>query len=166
LAGCHNIRRINAYHDGELAPTEARQVQQHLLQCPACRQELERLRALSHWLTAAPTPEVAPAAMDRLRHSVGPRRDRLVLRTAGVLTAVAAAVLIVCSALLWQARQAGPDVAGVPAEWETAAVMPEATAAAADTASGAAAANDEDEDVELAQSILGSLLPEGGSGHE
>jgi anti-sigma factor RsiW len=163
LAGCEDIQPISAYHDGELPPADAQAVARHIAQCPSCRTELERLQAISKWLSAAPQPAIPPAAVDRLRRSVRPRRDRLVLRTTKALTAAAAAVLLVCAGALWRGRQAGAGPIQRRADWETAAVMPASVGLAA-SASGADV--EDNGDVELARSILGSFSAEGGYGRE
>jgi anti-sigma factor RsiW len=160
-----DIQRISAYHDGELPPGEAQELAEHIRQCPACRQELGRLRALSDWLSSAPAPDVSAGALRRLQRSLRPRRDRVIVRTAKALTAAAAAVLIACSVLLWQGRDAADSSLPVVAEWEQAAVMPASGGqVAADPAFSGG--TEQDVDVQLARSILGSLSPEGGHGHE
>ena len=124
MDSCENIQRIGAYHDGEMSAAEAEALEAHLSHCLACRKELDRLRAMSRWLSSAGGAEVSDAALARLRRSLQPGRDRAGLRMAKALTAAAAAVLIVCSALLWQRSQAAPASAGPPAPWERRAVMP------------------------------------------
>lgn len=46
---------IAAYHDSELDAIRLSQVESHLLECPACRAELEALKALSTMLQMNPT---------------------------------------------------------------------------------------------------------------
>jgi anti-sigma factor RsiW len=43
-----SVEALQAFLDGELEPVEAREIRRHLVCCPACRQELSRLRLL--WL--------------------------------------------------------------------------------------------------------------------
>jgi anti-sigma factor RsiW len=50
----HVSRWIAAYCDGELSGAKLRQVKAHLAGCPACRREVEDLRALSAMLHASP----------------------------------------------------------------------------------------------------------------
>ncbi len=161
MACCENVSRISAYHDGELPLAEAHELADHILQCPACRAELSRLRALSEWLSSAPTPEMPPAALERLRCSVRPRRDRAVLRTAKSLMAAAAAVLIVCTMLLWQREPGGTGPVQPVEDWERAAVMPIAREPVLSDAGA-----EEDVDVQLARSILGLSSMEGGGGYD
>ena len=157
LAYCRNTQRISAWHDGELPPPEAQELAQHVAECPACRHELDSLGGLSRWLSSAPIPEIPAAALSRLRYGFRPQRDRAILRTARALTAVAAAVLIACSVLLWRGMDAGVAPDQTPGEWERAAIMPTLPEPRAE---------DEDVEVELARSILGSFSGEGGRGYE
>ena len=163
MASCPKGEKISAYHDGELPVGEAAEVERHLQRCAACRHELERLRALSEWFAGTvPAGEAPPALLDRLRRTIRPRRDRIVLRTAGTLTAVAAAVLIACSALLWQRWQAATP-AGQPAAWEALAVTP--TSVEAD-GSLAEETTETDADVQILRSILGDAADQNGDDHE
>jgi len=123
---CQYAQQIGPYHDGELPAERAAEVERHVEQCPQCRRELDGLRAISQWLAAAPAPDVTDEALGRLRRSLRPRRDSIILRTAAALSGVAAAVLIVCSALLWQRLQTAPPVTP-PAGWESLAITPVAT---------------------------------------
>ena len=152
MDSCDNLQAISAHHDRELPPDRARQLEQHLRQCDACRQELARLEALSGWLSTAPTLEIPASAVDRLRHSVKPERDRVVLRTARALTAAAAAVLVVCSVQLW--RQGRSDQA--PPGWEQAAVV--TPSASSETV--------QDADLQLVRSILDAPVDGGGYSRE
>lgn len=60
---CENMRpHFNAYLDGELHGLRLAQLEAHLEECAACREELERLRRVSNLLQAAPAPQVTPPA--------------------------------------------------------------------------------------------------------
>ena len=50
----HVTAWVNAYHDGELHGDRLFQVETHLRDCPACRAELEALKALSTLLQKSP----------------------------------------------------------------------------------------------------------------
>jgi len=124
MASCENERKLSAYHDGELPAPEAAELEQHLARCETCAAELRNLRAMSRLLSSAvDVQQVPPGAMDRWRRSVRPGRDRVILRMTEMLSAAAAAILLVCSAMLWQqwntaarpARQSSPS-------WEIVAV--------------------------------------------
>src|SRR5512138_2398761 len=53
----HVIDWLNAYLDGELNGSQLQQVEAHLVDCQACRAELESLAALSSLLHEVPLPE-------------------------------------------------------------------------------------------------------------
>ncbi len=161
MSGCENIRRIGAYHDGELPGAERDELERHIRRCDDCRRELRRLEALSRWLASAPRPEVPAEVLERLRRSIRPRRDRIVLRTAGSLTAAAAAVLIACSAVLWQRWQAGTRQLG-PDWGETALIATSPQAPGSDIVGETE--TEPDVDVEIIRSILGGAT--GGNGYE
>jgi anti-sigma factor RsiW len=54
----HVTAWVSAYHDGELSGARLFQVEAHLLDCPACRAELEALKALSTLLQKSPAMPV------------------------------------------------------------------------------------------------------------
>lgn len=161
MEACENSLRINAYHDGELPPADATRLEEHLRQCPACRLELQRLRAMSRWLASASPPEVPAEAIGRLRGSIQPARDRMILRTAKALAAVAAAILLTCSAMLWQRFQTPAAPQSIIEPWETVAVAPNSTDAAED-----ADQTEADVDIQLARSMLEILDTEDGYDNE
>ena len=130
MAGCEHSRRIGAYYDGELPPTECRAMEEHLGRCPPCARELERLRRVSELLSTAGAPEISPDALSRLHDNARVIRQGVIARTAAWLTAAAAAILLVCSLSLWR-TQAGEGIYDAPAEtWETVALAPESDVAA------------------------------------
>jgi anti-sigma factor RsiW len=70
---------LGAYHDQELNVQQTRRVKVHLEHCASCREELERIQALSRLLSEAPLPE-RTAAPARFTARVGlllPRREPL-----------------------------------------------------------------------------------------
>jgi predicted anti-sigma-YlaC factor YlaD len=56
----HVTEWLNAYLDGELKNGQLRQVEAHLVECPACRRELESLARLSSLIHEVPAPEFTP----------------------------------------------------------------------------------------------------------
>ena len=156
---CERIERIGAYHDGELPTAEASALARHVEDCPACREELHRLRVLSGWLSAA--PEVPPAAVERLRGAFQPYRSQSVLRLAKALTVAAAVVLLVCSAFLYRDTAVQQSPVSQPTEWERTAVV-----SSGDSVVPTTTITTQDPDVELAQSILATLVTGGGSGYD
>ncbi len=72
---CKNVNGLlGRYLDGELEPTTAAQVEEHLKACPDCRKELEALRALDLLVREQDSgPELADDYWDWHRHQVWKR---------------------------------------------------------------------------------------------
>ncbi len=157
MASCENQRRISAYHDGELPPAEAAELERHLVRCDACAEELRKLCAMSHLLSSAIDVRQVPAeAMDRWRGSLRPGRDRVILRMTEMLSAAAAAVLLVCMTMLWQQWSAAPaGPARQQSAWEAVAVRT-ASAPVRTLAGQLTGGADTPPDVLLANAILAS----------
>ncbi len=151
MPDCEHSRRLSAYHDGELLPEECRDLEEHIRHCPPCARDLERLRSLSMVFGSAEMPGMSPDAFERLHSSVGSIREGLTVRMAGVLTAAAAAVLLVCSVWLWQARVTQESYVGGGPAWEGAAVRPQL-----------AVSPSADGEMQLAQWIIEDLSRENG----
>ena len=123
MASCQNERKLSAYHDGELPAAEAAELERHLARCDTCAAELRKLRAMSRLLSSAVEVQQVPAeAMDRWRRSLRPGRDRVILRITEMLSVAAAAILLVCSTMLWQQWSSAAGPARQPAAWENVAV--------------------------------------------
>jgi len=63
-------RLLSAYVDGELTAAEARAVQEHLLDCAACRDAHDRLRATRDLLAGLPPAEPPAEFWANLRHPI------------------------------------------------------------------------------------------------
>jgi hypothetical protein len=104
--------RIEAYHDGELDAAERAAVERHVAQCPACAADLAWLAGVSRSLESVP-PGMTPAERGRLDAALegvlvaGPDAGFdsdeggepesypiSLYRTAGVLSAIAASILL------------------------------------------------------------------------
>ena len=92
-------------------------MEEHLRSCPSCARELEQLRGLSRLFGAAEMPEISADALQCVHSGVRRVSERVVVRTAAMLTAAAAAVLLVCSIWLGQPGATYQD-------WEIAALGP------------------------------------------
>jgi predicted anti-sigma-YlaC factor YlaD len=76
VATCEETReRLSAHLEGELEGRESKRVLRHLARCHYCRELLQslaravdRLRALGQSDVPPPTPSVADAVVDRIRH--------------------------------------------------------------------------------------------------
>src|SRR5258707_610028 len=102
---------IASYHDRELDDERRRAFERHISGCPACAETLSALRALSAEIAVAGEMEGDPDAIARMHFAV----DRIagsealnspVARTAGLLTALAASILIIGGVWLLDLRQA------------------------------------------------------------
>lgn len=128
---------IDAYHDGELSPSQREQVQQHLAHCPRCAAQLEALRGLSAALESAQAPKLSQIAAERLRRGVEElmRRRRLEqqqqMRMAWRWGAAAACVALVGS--LWMSRMSRPAEAAPPWVGMAAAMDSDSAARQADS---------------------------------
>lgn len=115
---CDNLPRVSAYHDGELAPAAAAEVERHLTTCAACATELEGYRAMSRSLAATELPKLSNSARRRLRRALEEERAAGRLRIIRALTAVAASVFFVAVAQVihQQAFDQPSPVGRVPGE--------------------------------------------------
>ncbi len=104
MFACKYARQISAYHDGELPPARAAEVEKHLPACALCAEELKRLQAVSRLVASARIPQMSPALLGRLHGSVGSFNEVVVLRLARWATELAAAVLVACSLWIWSAN--------------------------------------------------------------
>lgn len=124
---CKEAERLGAYGDGELSDAARAGMEEHLARCPACRAELNRLRALSDMLAAAHTgrmadePAMSPAAMKRFHKAVDAMPMIELAHIAEVFGAVAASILVACCLWLLHARSSGVTSGQIPI-WETVAI--------------------------------------------
>ncbi|MCM8797901.1 MAG: zf-HC2 domain-containing protein, partial [Candidatus Omnitrophica bacterium] len=51
---------LSKFLDGRVSPEERERVNQHLLICKECSQEIEKMRLLSQWVNRLPGMEVSP----------------------------------------------------------------------------------------------------------
>ena len=118
---CREAERLGAYGDGELSDAARAGMEEHLARCPACRAELNRLRALSHMLAAADEPAMPPAAMKRFHKAVDAMPMIELAHIAEVFGAAAASILVACCLWLLHARSSGVTSGQIPI-WETVAI--------------------------------------------
>jgi anti-sigma factor RsiW len=133
---CPHRKRLDAYHDGELGDAETRDLERHLETCTSCAAELDEIHKVSEAFAGLVPTDVSPGAMarahaaaeDAFEQAAAAEGRRLLVRVAGVLTGLAASVLVVASAWLLEppaAPTGNVDVAVAPrpargpaAEWE------------------------------------------------
>lgn len=126
MADCPQNTTAQKYHDGELAPGDRAGFEAHLAHCPACQRELaalEQLRLAIHQAFAAEA--LADDTIARLqRRAYRANEAAVLIRLALRGIAAAAAVLVICSAMLWQPWMAPNTSAAIDPALETLAVMP------------------------------------------
>lgn len=115
MADCEHGIRVQAFHDGELSPEQAGQLEQHLRRCPICSQELRELEDLSRQIQELGHAELPAGLLDRLEERVSGASsgDAALARIAAWFTAAAATVLFAGSLMLWKhtASESGaPDM--------------------------------------------------------
>ena len=129
MSDCPIQSQLSAYHDGELDSQAVSQVEAHIATCAACREELAGLRNISGLFAAKAPAPMLPVELARLHRSleggvagqIGYRpAEADFLRTAGMLSALAASILIISGVWLAEfpsrhAATLSPGVAVVPA---------------------------------------------------
>jgi anti-sigma factor RsiW len=150
MSECEFTSLLQAYHDGQLSAGRRREAEEHVSSCAACAAELERLRDLSRTLATARPEPIRPDELGRLHdvittYTVEERDDRRILRLGVGLSAVAASILIISTAWLYDgpagnASPAGPrtsthqQMVTTGESWENVAVgRPEVSAGARPT---------------------------------
>jgi anti-sigma factor RsiW len=137
MTGCEFESRLDALHDGELSAAEQARVAEHVASCASCGGALQQMQRMSLLLGSRRddvSKEVSAGELARLHAAV----DRQIIRarfqvdpsfwrTAGVLSGLAASVLIVASAWLMEtpaARQPATALApaAVQPDWERVAM--------------------------------------------
>jgi anti-sigma factor RsiW len=140
MTACEFQHRVTALYDGELDDLAARRVRAHVDECPTCAAELAALEELSARITAdlAALGEADAAAIAVMHDAVdraaaAPAEANLIplplFRTAGLLGALAASVLIVAGVWLLDAprrsRLAGGELTAPGAADELVAIPPD-----------------------------------------
>lgn len=110
MSQCSYQISLDAYHDGQMPPEQARELERHLPGCAACSAELTRLSQLSQLLIATRPEGIRPDELTRAHEAVkeiehSATDDRGIIRLMAGLSAVAASVLIISGAWLYDAPQ-------------------------------------------------------------
>jgi anti-sigma factor RsiW len=131
---------LDAFQDGELEEAAAREVERHLESCPACAEEMAEIREVSRSFGPMARDMMSRAALARAHAAAEAAASELASplpRVAGLLTGLAASVLVVVSAWLWEApvvRVQPPQVevasSAPAAEWERVAMTLDAAPSA------------------------------------
>jgi len=121
MSECDHIREASLYHDGEMTREEASRFEEHLRQCQACRRELEEIRRLSALLSSIRGPSLESDVLGRLHRTATGAEEGVVVSMARRLIAVAAAIMVACTA--WTLGVGGRTEAAAAGEpWELTAV--------------------------------------------
>jgi anti-sigma factor RsiW len=105
MSDCPYTQQVSAYHDGELDAGRRGEMDRHLAQCPGCAAALEQLRSMSRWFADSQSPRLSQISLARVHRRVEAVMDEALVRTARILSVIAAAVLIVGS--IWLVRVGG-----------------------------------------------------------
>ena len=101
--------QIGAYVDGELDTTTAREAEQHLRECAACREQEARIRELHKVVAATDTAYRAPAKLKKSISAALHGEDKTTRQSSAgwLLTlAGAACALVVAGLIVWQTQKA------------------------------------------------------------
>jgi anti-sigma factor RsiW len=117
MPDCPYISRLGAYCDGELSPDVSRAVEQHLAACESCSTELQRAGEMSALFAELKHPTMTSMELARLHRAVERADERSFLRFAAGISGIAASILIISAAWLYDAPRQGP-LTGIAAQPE------------------------------------------------
>lgn len=110
------LKKLEAYHDGELSGQQLREVEAWLASDPAAAAELESLREMSALFDTAFRPALPDEELAFLHDQVDATSEQAAtLRISRWFTGAAAAVVVICGSLLMQSlsQSTTPDVSGL-----------------------------------------------------
>ncbi|MDB5323468.1 MAG: hypothetical protein JWN40_5099 [Phycisphaerales bacterium] len=144
MSECNFQLLLGAYHDRELDAAVDRRIARHVGECFSCATALRGMRELSARITTAAAMELEAdaaviagmhRAVDRAARDESAAVDRPLLRMAGLLSALAASVLIISGVWLLDSRgdarlangagaaaPRGGDVTAITPDWERVAI--------------------------------------------
>ena len=128
MSDCELTARVAAYHDGELDPSAAQQLESHLPACAACAEELRNLREMSGLFGALKPLRMEDQSLAQV-HDVIDAEDSEsgILRIGGLLAAMAASVVVIGGAWLAelpaaQGQRSAVVIVPEKGTWESVAV--------------------------------------------
>jgi anti-sigma factor RsiW len=114
MVDCRYKSSLEAYHDGELPPEQAQDIERHLTGCQACLHDLQRIRELSQ-LVASGRPEAIRAdELARIHDAIEGVQNRSLFRFAAAMSAIAASILIISAAWLYDATPQRNVISQIP----------------------------------------------------
>ncbi len=129
---CTFRQQLSAYHDGERSPDASARVDEHLAGCEPCRVALASIQQLSDLFASARDEDVTLAEVARVHDAIDAEPAGNYFRTARMLIGLAASVLIIGSAWLWETPAGVSPVGGISIstgqtpQWEYVAVNQQA----------------------------------------
>jgi anti-sigma factor RsiW len=104
MDNCPYSNEIESLHDGELADPRRAEVEKHLVTCAACREQLADLQNLRKALTSMPMGRLSQIGRHRIHARIDQAMESGVIRTAWMLSGLAASILVVGSLWLTQTQ--------------------------------------------------------------
>lgn len=99
---CTYRSQLDAYHDGEMNPRMSRQFAEHLETCEDCRRDLLAMQRMSALFADTRDDGISLALVGRVHESVDAEPTGSYFRTARLLIGLAASVLIIGAAWLYE----------------------------------------------------------------
>jgi anti-sigma factor RsiW len=118
---CEQAQLLSAAHDNELSDEQTRLLEQHVAQCSACADALERMRAISRRFDMCPRMEMPQELREQVLAVPSHEQERSVLRLVNRLTAMAAGLAV--AGTVWVMTTTPSQRGGPPANWEQAAML-------------------------------------------
>ncbi len=110
MESCKYTSRVGVYLDDELTPEQRQMMAAHIEQCAECGAELESLRGMSQLFSGPDSQDLTPRELARLRSVVcaAGAPEEAPLRLFGALLAIAASIVVVCGAWMYEAPRPTP----------------------------------------------------------
>lgn len=102
---CPEKSELDAFHDGELAGPRRAEVEKHLSECAACRVHLAELQELSRAMVGVEVGRLSQMGRHRLHARLDQAMESGIVRTAWMLSGLAASILVVGSLWLSQSHE-------------------------------------------------------------
>ncbi len=105
MDGCPDKSELDAFHDGEMVEPRSSDVEKHLTQCADCRAHLAELRVLSQAMAGLDVGHLSQMGRHRLHARLDRAMESGIVRTAWMLSGLAASILVVGSLWLSQSHE-------------------------------------------------------------
>lgn len=98
---CAYKSSVGPYHDGELDAEQSRDFERHVLGCDECSAGLREAECLSKLLATGRSQDIEPDELARIHDAIDELSNRSLFKFAAGLAAIAASILIVSAAWLY-----------------------------------------------------------------